>query len=62
MNNEEPERARDSFVSGFYRQRAGARKLRAEGKCNGENRPLCYATCENAGYCSEWKYTVRTLF
>lgn len=62
---EKPERyvsAREEFMQEFYRQRAGARKLRQDGKCDRMNRPQCYDTCEFSAYCSEWSHTVHTLF
>lgn len=62
---ETPERyvsAREEFMREFYRQRAGARKLRQDGVCTGESRPQCYESCEFSAYCSEWRHTVRTLF
>lgn len=62
---EKPERyvsAREEFMQEFYRQRAGARKLRQDGKCDRMNRPQCYETCEFSAYCSEWSHTVRTMF
>lgn len=62
---EKPERyvsAREEFMQEFYRQRAGARKLRQDGKCDRMSRPQCYDTCEFSAYCSEWSHTVRTLF
>ena len=51
-----------AFMKEFYRQRAGARKLQHDGKCDLMSRPKCYETCEFASFCSEWKYTVKTLF
>lgn len=62
---EKPDRyvsAREEFMQEFYRQRAGARKLRQDGKCDRMSRPQCYETCEFSAYCSEWSHTVRTLF
>ena len=62
---ERPERyvsARERFMQEFYRQRAGARKLRQDGKCDRMSRPQCYDTCEFSAYCSEWSHTVRPLF
>lgn len=54
--------AHDLFMKEFYRQRAGARKLRQDGKCDRMNRPQCYDTCEFSAYCSEWSHTVHTYF
>ncbi len=57
-----PQSAHDAFMQEFHRQRAGARKLYQDGKCDLMSRPQCYASCEFSAYCSEWKYTVKTLF
>lgn len=62
QKDDEYESPRDAFMKEFYRQRAGARKLMQDGKCDRLSRPQCYETCEFSAYCSEWRYTVRTLF
>ena len=59
---DEYESPRAAFMKEFYRQRAGARKLRQDGKCDRMSRPQCYETCEFSAYCSEWSHTVRTMF
>ena len=57
-----PERAQETFMREFYRQRSGARKKYREGKCDLMGRPACYDSCEFGGYCGEWKYTVWAPF
>lgn len=59
---DEYESPRAAFMKEFYRQRAGARKLRQDGKCDRMSRPQCYDKCEFSAFCSEWSHTVHTLF
>lgn len=46
----------------FRQERAEVRRMRATGECTGEDKPRCYDTCPHSTYCSEWQYTVKTLY
>ncbi len=39
-------------------ERAAVRKMRAEGKCTGDNRPKCYEDCPHSYYCSELRHVI----
>lgn len=53
---------REEFMQKFRQERAEVRRMRATGECTGEDKPRCYESCPHSAYCSEWQYTVRTMY